>query len=114
MNGPHSKGVTATQVAQAILDTTVAALMSGKPESFVPLFVLSPEPETFEGRRLITTEADVRAVFVAVADHLRNLGVTDFVRTCLHADFKGPDRIEAMHGRVWSRAGSRCRPPIRF
>jgi len=88
---------TAKEVAQDLLDKTGAGLLSGNHIGLLPLFILPQELETFEGRRIITTEAEMSAVFEAVSDHLRNLGVTDFVRNSLHADFKGPDQIQSMH-----------------
>lgn len=71
--------------------------MTGDFDAMAPCFALPQEMDTFAGRRMVETLADLRTIFDAVHRHFQRSGVTDIVRHCVHAAWTGPDTIEAMH-----------------
>lgn len=88
---------TARDIAEYLLDCTGAALKSGDFEQFFCCFNLPLEIHTFDGWQSIKVKEDLQTVFENVRKYHRKMCATDFVRTCLAAEFKDPDTIHMAH-----------------
>ncbi len=87
----------ACAVSEMLLEETRLALLAGDFDAFARHFLFPQVIETFEGRHRLNSRAELRAVFEAVCAQNRVIGLTDMVRTCIAAEFKDPDTIEATH-----------------
>lgn len=85
------------KIAQNILDITGTALLKGDFQTFMKCFSLPQRLETFEGLRVMTTEAEMEATFNELYRHLQNNGIVDSVRLCKEAEFRDADTIALMH-----------------
>ena len=88
---------TAREVSEHLLERTGQAMISGDKNAFLSCFSLPQEIQTFEGSRLITTEADLLQVFRAVRTHYEKIGITEMVRHCVEAAFSDPHTVIATH-----------------
>lgn len=101
---------TAKAISERLLEATGQAMLSNDFEDFVQHFCIPNEIQTFEGRRIISTEADLRKTFKAVRTYYDKSGVTDMVRHCVAASFTDENTIVSTHetrlltGAVISRA----------
>ena len=87
----------ALQIADSVLQTTGACIMSGDFASFHPCFELPQTIETFDGKRCIKDVQDLELIFVSMRAHLMKLGVTDYVRRCIAAEYVAPGIISVSH-----------------
>ncbi|MEM9578932.1 MAG: hypothetical protein AAF999_18220 [Pseudomonadota bacterium] len=94
MNQPFK---TARDVSEHLLEKTEQAILSYSIDGFLPCFCLPTEIQTFDGRRLIRTDEELRHLFLAVTKHYATIGVTDMVRHCVEASFTDPQTVVAMH-----------------
>ena len=88
---------TAADVSNYLLDITGRAMMSGDFETFRSCFHLPQKLETFDGTRERRTPDELRQTFEPVRIHYRRQGVTQLVRDCVSAEFKGDDEVHATH-----------------
>lgn len=84
-------------ISQGLLDRTGRALLTGDAVLFLPCFITPHRISTFDDVRLLETEQDLTRLFLELVETLRKQGVTDLVRTCVSADYKASDLIEATH-----------------
>ena len=84
-------------VSNDLLERTGAAMLEGDFETFADCFELPQEMDTFHGRNLVQTREELRAVFDAVLQYYRSMGVTEMARHCVEAEFVGPDTVQATH-----------------
>ena len=90
-------GISARDVAEAILELTREALLTGDCDTFCAVFH-TPLPMAVSGEtHLAETVEDLRQSFWSVFDRYKSLGVTDLDRSVTHAEFTSPDRIETTH-----------------
>ena len=87
----------AREIAEGFLEITGKALLSGDYESFVACFHLPHTIETPDQKTVLKTDAAFRRVFDRVCEDYRTRGVTDLIRICDVAEFRGPHRIESTH-----------------
>ena len=88
---------TAKDVSEYLLRRSGDALFSGDFNAFAACFALPQKMETFDGRKLVETEEDLRSIFDGVRAYYRSLGVTILERRCIAARFATADRVEATH-----------------
>lgn len=88
---------TACDIAQHVLEATGRALMQRDFDRFRPFFLL-PQTVTTAGKRVeLATSDDLKAAFFNMCDHFETIGVTELRRTCIAAEFRGPDEIASTH-----------------
>jgi len=89
------------EMARAIVDeflTTVgAATLAGDFDTFLSRMHLPQEFETYRGRQQIPDRDAALAVFNLFSKQLEKLGVTDFVRTCVTAQYQDTSLISATY-----------------
>ncbi len=88
---------TAQQIAQTMLAVTGNATMSKDFDTYARCFHLPQTMETYSGRVDINTVKDLREIFDSVCKQFDAMGVTDFVRRCLEAQFRDPATIVVAH-----------------
>ena len=86
-----------SDISEDLLRRSGNALFNGDFELFASCFALPQEMETPEGRKLVESMADLRAVFDGVRDYFRGAGVTKMERRSISARYAAEDRIEATH-----------------
>ena len=89
--------LSAKDISEDLLKRSGDALFNGDFAGFADCFALPQEMETFDGRRLIASESDLRAVFDGVRGYFRSIGVTLLERRCVAARFASDTRVEATH-----------------
>lgn len=90
-------GQTAKQISEMLLELTGTALLSDNFDLFARCFHLPHAIETGDGKLLIRTRKELESVFNSVVEDYRCKGVTDLVRICEVAEFRGDTRVEATH-----------------
>ena len=89
--------VRASAIAEDLLQTSGAALISGDFQTFLMFFQLPAAFETEAGRRDMETEAEMRDAFDAVHMYFMRNGISDYVRRCIVAEYRGPNEIITSH-----------------
>lgn len=102
----------AVDIHQEILDRTGTAMMTGDFAAFRVCFTLPTVFETFETRREVTSEAELRAVFDRVTENRRVQRVQDMARRCIMAEFRDPETIAATHETRYIYIGNILAPVI--
>ncbi len=87
----------ARHIAEALLALTGKAMMADDFVAFHRHQVLPQPIETFEGRKMVTTPAQMQVVFASVRAHQKRLGVTRLERHCAEAKFVGRENLEAVY-----------------
>ena len=90
-------GQTAKQISEMLLELTSIALLSNNFESFSVCFHVPHLIETADNKKVLKTRDDLRSVFERVVEDYQRKGVTDLVRFCEVAEFRGETRVEATH-----------------
>lgn len=88
---------TALQITEWLLALTGDAMMADDFEAFHRHQILPQPIETFEGRKMVTTPAQMQSVFESVRAHQKRLGVTRLERRCAEAKFVGRENLEAVY-----------------
>ncbi|MFK7765543.1 MAG: hypothetical protein AB8B62_19935 [Roseobacter sp.] len=88
---------TAHEVSEYLLEKTGRAILRNEVEAILPYFLVPAEIQTFDGRRILRTRADICRLFDAVSAHYHAIGVTDMARHCVEASFTDPKTVVAMH-----------------
>jgi hypothetical protein len=89
--------IAASDIAEAILEVTGDALLSGDFEAFAAVFHVPQTMATMAGSIHMETIDDMRRAFDDMQAHFKAVGVTKMVRTCVAAEYKSPTRIETTH-----------------
>jgi len=87
----------ARRIATDLLEITRSGMLNGDFTSFFKQFQLPQTIMTFDGKTEVHTPEAFRKIFDDIRRYQHSLGVTDIVRYCVAASFKGPDRIETTH-----------------
>ncbi|MEM1374254.1 MAG: hypothetical protein AAGF78_07725 [Pseudomonadota bacterium] len=87
----------AVRIAEQVLDLTGSALLARDFDAFRACFSVPTMVETFEGRRTLGTEEDLRTAFDGVCAHYHGLAMTDLVRRVIAAEFDGAEAIRTTH-----------------
>lgn len=87
----------ARDVSEFLLARSSDAMMSGNFDMMRQCFEIPQEIQTFDGTKLINSVEELEATFRAIRAYHRRAGITEMVRHCLEAVFKGPDEVEATH-----------------
>lgn len=105
------RSVSAKEIAEDLLERTGKCLSTGDFDGFAECFLLPHTIETFEGRRRIETESELRQLFDRSRDYFSQNGVTELYRHCLEAQYKDDDTIEATHETRVIARGVLIQPP---
>ena len=87
----------AREVAEDLLDRSGRGLTSGDFDLFADCFTLPKEMETFDGRRVIETRAELEAVFNDVRAYYQKIGMTRVDRHIVDAEYRNPTCIVSTH-----------------
>ncbi|MGP6086606.1 hypothetical protein [Antarctobacter jejuensis] len=87
----------ACELFQDMLDRCGEAMLSGDMPALLRWFAVPNTVDSLEGRRVLNTEAETRALFEEVIARQREQSITHMVRRVTHAEFKDPDTIWATH-----------------
>ncbi len=90
-------GKTAREIAEDLLDRSGRGLTEGDFDLFERCFALPNEMETFEGRRVIETREEMRAVFDDVRAYYDRIGRTRVDRFIVDAEFRNSTCIVSTH-----------------
>ncbi len=90
-------GYTAKDISEMLLEVTGTALLSNDFEMFERCFLLPHVVETPDKKTVLKTQSALRTVFERVVQDYANRNITDLIRICEVAEFRGPFRIEATH-----------------
>lgn len=88
---------TAREIAEDLLARTGQGLITGDFKLFGECFALPKEMETFEGRRVIRTQAEMESVFNDVRAYYAKIGMTHMERHVVDAEFRNPTSIVSTH-----------------
>ncbi len=66
-------------------------------ETFVTCFAIPQYMDTFEGRRYLETEADIRNIFDSVRSYYESKAVVELDRICVEASFRNNETIVSTH-----------------
>jgi hypothetical protein len=89
--------IAAVDIAEAILNVTGDALMSGDFDAFAAVFHVPQTMATMAGPIHMETLDDMRRAFDDMHAHFKAVGVTEMVRSIVAAEYKSPTRIESTH-----------------
>lgn len=87
----------AKQISETLLESTGTAMLAGDFETFATAFQLPHFISTNDQKTVLETTADLRETFLRVREDYLRKQITDLVRHCDVAEFRGPDTIEATH-----------------
>lgn len=85
----------AEQIVQHLLEKSGHAFLSDDFSAFFDCIVLPYHVETFEGSRCVTTEKELRDLFLGICAHHRKTNVTDMARHVVEAVFKDEETVLA-------------------
>ncbi|MFQ6549714.1 hypothetical protein AADZ90_017320 [Aestuariibius sp. 2305UL40-4] len=102
----------AQRLYQEMLDRMGAAYESGDFDDYCEVIEWPFTLATFDHTITMRTRSDLRVMFDAFRKRLEQIGVTQFVRTCLAAQFQGPERIEGTHVSSCLRGGIYIEDPF--
>lgn len=88
---------TAREIAEDLLARTGQGLITGNFKVFGDCFASPTEMETFEGRRVIRSEAELKSSFNDVRAYFSKVGVTEIDRRIVDAEFRNPTSIVSTH-----------------
>lgn len=89
--------LSATTIADDLLQRSGAAMLSGDAQAFVSCFALPQEFETASGKVLVQSRQHLTRMFLAVQSHYKAMAVTDMVRHVVHAEFRNSETITFTH-----------------
>lgn len=92
-----SKGPSASDISEMLLEQTAKALLSGDFEAFSLCFALPHTIDTPDRKTTLKTVESLRLMFFRVVHDYRDRNVTALIRFCEVAEFHGPHRVKATH-----------------
>ncbi|QJF50197.1 hypothetical protein [Roseobacter ponti] len=81
------------KISDDLLEKSGAAIMAADFDAFRPHFAVPQKLETFDGQRWIDSPEVLEEVFRDIVTYMRTTGVTDLIRHCVEASYKGPATI---------------------
>lgn len=103
----------AQEISVDVLNRSGTSLMDGDFDAFSVCFHTPSYVETFEGMRLLRTQADLRNVYDNVRKYYQDAGVTKIIRECISARFEDENTISNMHiTRLYRDTGTLDRRPF--
>ncbi len=81
------------KLSDRLLEQSSAAIMAANFDAFRPHFAVPLKLETFDGKRWIDNPEVLKEVFCDIVAYMRTTGVTDLIRHCVEASYKGPATI---------------------
>jgi hypothetical protein len=88
---------TAKDIYQRLLDDISLSYEAGDFDAFTTCFDLPHTTYTFEKSYTIKTLSDLRSVFDNMRAQFSGLGVTNYIRVCLTAEYLSPSVIRGTH-----------------
>ena len=88
---------TAREIAEDLLDRSGRGLTGGDFALFERCFILPKQMETFDGRRVVSTREEMRAVYDDVRAYYKSIGMTRVDRYIVDAEFRNPTCIVSAH-----------------
>ena len=107
-----SGSITAKHISESVLDPVSLALTHGVFGDFARAFHLPQSLRSPVGPLLLKDCCDLRALFVALRNQFRYLGVTLFDQRCITADFRNTLNIDASCEARLVYAGTQLQPPF--
>ncbi len=104
--------IAASDIAEAILEVTGEALMSGDFDALAAVYHVPQIMLTMAGPIHMETPEDLRRAFDGTLQHFKGLGVTELVRACVAAEYTSPTRIESTHVTELVKNGERLNEPF--
>jgi hypothetical protein len=101
----------ASDIAEALLEITGEALLSGDFDAFAAVFHVPQVMATMAGPIHMETLDDMRRAFDEMHQHFKAVGVTQMVRTCVAAAYETPTRIQSTHVSDLLHNGKRLNEP---
>ncbi|MFQ6551568.1 hypothetical protein AAD018_004375 [Aestuariibius insulae] len=102
----------AKELYQEMLDRMGAAYETGDFDAYCDAIEAPFTLATFEHEITMRTQDDLRVMFNAFRKRLDQVGVTQFVRSCIAAEFHGPEMIEGTHVSSCLRDGMYIEDPF--
>ena len=103
--------IAASDIAEAILEITGDALLSGDFDAFAAVFHVPQVMATMAGPINMETVDDMRRAFDELHQHFKAIGVTDMVRSIVAAEYETPARIQSTHVSNLLHNGKRLNEP---
>ncbi|MEJ8561309.1 hypothetical protein QTO30_08800 [Yoonia sp. GPGPB17] len=103
--------IAASDIAQALLEVTGNALMTGDFEAFKSAFHVPQKMATLAGPIHMETVEDMERAFREMCQHFKVIGLTEMIRTCVAAEYKSPALVESTHVAELLRNGKRLNEP---
>ncbi len=109
MHPPETR--TAKQISEYLLRETARALMTHDFDLARACFALPQTIKTMGQQKVIVTVSEFREMFLQICALYERKGVTAFERTCVAAEYSGPDTVKATHvNRIMVGADELSRP----
>ncbi|WP_108816217.1 hypothetical protein [Loktanella sp. Alg231-35] len=103
--------IAASDIAEAILEVTGDALMSGNFDAFSAVFHAPQTMVTMAGPVYMENLEDMRRAFDEMHQYLKGMGVTEMIRACVASEYTSPTRIESTHVTELLQNGKRLNEP---
>ena len=87
----------AKKIATSVLECSGSAMMRNDFSAFLGCFHIPHQIETFDGETVIRHEHELEAKFIKMRENLMKLGVTDYVRHVVAAEFQDENTISTTH-----------------
>ena len=94
---PLPRDASAMQIYQDLLDRIAVAYAAGDFEAYSRMIRVPHEVSSLGPKVRINTMGELRVLFDSIRLHFEQTGITDYVRTCLSAEFVSPDEIVGTH-----------------
>lgn len=108
----NGKQQTAFEVSEMLLETTRVAIFNGDFDAFAACFHLSHLMESAGDKKVLKTREDLRDVFLSVTEDIARKRVTNLVRICEIAEYRGDPRIKATHMTHMMSGDQRVKEPF--
>jgi ketosteroid isomerase-like protein len=108
---PTRARIAASDIAEAILEVTGDALMSGDFDALAAVYHVPQVIVTMAGPINMETPDDLRRAFDGTHQYFKGLGITEVIRACVAAEYTSPTRIESTHVTELVKNGERLNDP---
>ena len=108
----NGKPQTAFEVSEMPLETTRVAIFNGDFDAFAACVHLPHLMESAEDKKVLKTREDLRDVFLSVTEDIARKRVTNLVRICEIAEYRGNTRIKATHMTHMMSGDQRVKEPF--
>lgn len=97
MTSSLSKDASAKDIYQDLLDRIAASYDAGDFEAYSRMIRVPHEVSSLGPKVQINTMGELRVLFNSIRMHFEHTGITDYVRTCISAEFVASDEIVGTH-----------------